>query len=146
MTTSLRDIAHDVQRDNPHLGSKTGVEQTLKAAFDVILERVAKGDQVTIRGFGAFHAKMFSGRTLSSPLMKGGSIQFSDQLVLRFRQSQSAKQNINEIAAAQPKKTSKKGTAKSKANGKKGAAKASAKKKSNKKGAAKKAASKGASA
>ncbi len=109
---TLRDIAHDVQRDNPHLGSKADVEHMAKAFFDIVLERVAKGAKVSIRGFGAFEAKLFKGRTLSSPLMKGGTIEFKDQLVLRFRQSQSAKVKINEINAAIPKK------AKAKDNGK----------------------------
>ena len=101
---TLRDIAHDVQRDNPTLGSKADVEHLAKEIFSIILERVAKGDKVNVRGFGAFEAKMFKGRTLSSPLMKGGSINFRDQLVLRFRQSQSAKHKINEISDALPKK------------------------------------------
>ncbi len=104
---TTRDIAHDVQRDNPHLGSKADVEQMAKAFFEIVLERVAKGGKVNIRGFGAFEAKMFKGRTLASPLMKGGTIEFKDQLVLRFRQSQGAKRVINEIAASIPKKTKK---------------------------------------
>jgi len=109
--TSIRDIAHDVQRDDPHFGSKADVENVLKSAFDIILERVAKGDNVTVRGFGTFAAKLFKGRTLSSPLMKGGSIEFGDQLVLRFRQSASAKQRINEIVAKGKNGASKKGCA-----------------------------------
>jgi len=97
--TTIRDIAHDVQRDNPHLGSKSDVEHLIKEVFGVILERCAKGDNVKVRGFGVFAASNFKGRTLRSPLMKGGLIEFADQLVLRFRQSQSAKGKINEIAA-----------------------------------------------
>lgn len=136
MTTGIKDIAHDVQRDQPHLGSKADVENTLKSAFGVILERVAKGDTVTIRGFGTFHAKVFKGRTLKSPLMEGGSVDFGDSLVLRFRQSLQAKKTINDIAGEAPAK------AKPKANGKSKAKKASAKKASTKKSKAKKPAKK----
>jgi len=95
---ALRDIAHDVQKDNPHLGSKTDIEQVLKATFETILRRVSIGEPVGIRGFGTFVAAIFKGRTLQSPLMKGGSVKFEDQLVFRFRQSQSAKNRINDMS------------------------------------------------
>lgn len=95
---TLRDIAHDVQRDNPHLGNKADVEAMARALFEVIVERTAKGGVVAVRGFGTFEAKVFKGRTLNSPLMKGGKVSFPDALVLRFRQSPAAKKMINEIA------------------------------------------------
>lgn len=107
MTKRIRDIAHDVQRDNPHIGSKADVENVLKSAFSVILERVANGDVVIVQGFGTFQAKVHKGRTLNSPLMKGGSIKFGDQLVLRFRQAASAKAVINQIDKAKAKSNGK---------------------------------------
>lgn len=109
--TNLKEIAHDVQRDNPHLGSRADVEHLLKCALRVIVERVATGHAVKLRQFGVFEASVFKGRTLKSPLMKdrGGSIDFKDQLVLRFRQSQAAKHLINEIASVSPKKRKAKG-------------------------------------
>jgi nucleoid DNA-binding protein len=97
--TNVTDLAHDVHRDNHHLGlSKADVETLLRSGFEQILSRVAAGETVEVRGFGVFSSKVFPGRTLSSPLMKGGSIDFPDQLVLRFRQSQQAKKAINSLA------------------------------------------------
>jgi len=143
--TNLKDIAHDVQRDNPHLGSRADVEHLLKCCLNVMLERVAAGGQVKLRGFGVFEAKTFKGRTLKSPLMDDGEIEFPDQLVLRFRQSQAAKSLINETAAnlRQPSK-SKKAAAKKAAPKKadKKADKKAAKKAAPKKPAAKKSAAK----
>jgi nucleoid DNA-binding protein len=141
--TNLKDIAHDVQRDNPHLGSKADVEHLLKCSFAVMLERVAAGGQLKLRGFGVFEAKTFKGRTLKSPLMEdqGGEIEFPDQLVLRFRQSQAAKKLINETAASFKQPSKKKAAAKKdtkKAAAKKDTKKAAAKKPATKKAAAKK--------
>lgn len=135
-TTNLKDIAHDVQRDNPHLGSRADVEHLLKCSLNIILERVAHGHQVKFRGFGVFEASLFKGRKLTSPLMKdqGGAVEFPDQLVLRFRQSQSAKAVINKLHDEMPKKKA----SKAKADDGKEGEKPSAKKGAAKKGAAKK--------
>ncbi len=99
---TAKDIAHDLKRDNPHMGNKSDLEHMVKEMFKIILEHAAKGNKVQIRGFGTFSTSIFKGRTLKSPLMKGGVIDFKDQLVLRFRQSQSAKIAANEIAAKAP--------------------------------------------
>ncbi|MGW8177328.1 MAG: HU family DNA-binding protein [bacterium] len=137
-TTNLKDIAHDVQRDNPHLGSRADVEHLLKCSLNIILERVAHGHQVKFRGFGVFEASLFKGRKLTSPLMKdqGGAVEFPDQLVLRFRQSQSAKAVINKLHDEMPKKKASKaddGKEGEKPPAKKGAAKKGAAKKDTKK-------------
>lgn len=110
MTKGLNvdDIAHDVHRDLHHLGLTKGAsEEILRGVFAAIKQRVASGEAVNVRGFGVFEAKLFKGRTLNSPLVKGGSIDFGDQLVLRFRQSPAAKREINEIANAKGKKAAK---------------------------------------
>lgn len=102
------DIAHDIHRDLHHLSlTKGACEEIVRGVFAAIKQRVASGEAVNIRGFGVFEAKVFAGRTLNSPLVKGGSIDFADQLVLRFRQSQAAKREINEIAGAKGKKAAK---------------------------------------
>jgi len=109
------DIAHDIHRDLYHLSlTKGACEEIVRGVFAAIKGRLAAQEAVNIRGFGVFEAKVFKGRTLNSPLVKGGSIDFADQLVLRFRQSQTAKREINEIAkaAAKGKKAAAKGKAK----------------------------------
>lgn len=102
MSINVKDIAHDVARDNPTLGDKAALEQAISSAFGVILERVAKGEEVHIHRFGSFKASLFKGRTLNSPLMKDGTVTFADQLVLRFHQAPVAKRRINELASALP--------------------------------------------
>lgn len=116
---SYKDIAHDLLRDNPHLKlSKADGEHVIISTFGLITERVATGASVRVRGFGTFEAKMMKGRQVKSPLMKNGSIKFGDQLVLRFRQSQTAKKAINELAAKHKKAANKSArAAKSESNG-----------------------------
>lgn len=105
---NIKDIAHDVARDNPDLGDKSALERALASAFGIILERVASGENVHIHKFGSFKTQLFKGRTLNSPLMSGGSVVIKDQFVLRFHQAPVAKRKINELCAAgkAPKKSS----------------------------------------
>jgi nucleoid DNA-binding protein len=94
--SNLKDVAHYVHRDHPTV-SRGVIESILSDAFQVILEFAAIGDQVKISKFGTFKASYFKGRTLVTPLMEGGSIEFKDQLVLRFKQASKAKQIVNTV-------------------------------------------------
>lgn len=94
--SNLKDIAHYVHRGHNEV-SRTKVEEILTDAFQVILEFASMGDKVKISKFGTFKASFFKGRTLMTPLMEGGSIDFKDQLVLRFKQASKAKKIINEL-------------------------------------------------
>lgn len=97
---NIDDIAHDTHRDLHHLSVGKGAsEEFTRGVFDSILKRLATGEPVTIRGFGVFEAKVFKGRKLNTPLMKGGGVTFEDQLVIRFRQSQAGKAAVNAMAA-----------------------------------------------
>lgn len=95
---SVTDIVHDLHTNlHRHGLTKPVLDETVRATFDAILKRVSRGEPVNVRNFGTFEAKMFKGRELNTPLMKEQII-FPDQLVLRFKQSVTAKQQINSMS------------------------------------------------
>ena len=77
-----------------HCGRKTYTDRVLSRFFQVILDRVAKGETVHIKNFGTFEAKELKGRKYKKPL-NNRTDGFEDQLVLRFRQSLNAKNYLN---------------------------------------------------
>lgn len=82
-------------------GSKLKPEQ-VRAVFDDIVARVARGEEVKVQGFGTFKRKMHKGRTLKSPLLDGGEVEYPDSYVLKFHQSPIAKTTLNVAAAKDP--------------------------------------------
>jgi integration host factor subunit beta len=68
--------------------------------FDVILRLVAKGERVTIRGFGAFERKVHKGRTQITPIVKDGSVTYPDRFLLKFRPGATAKERFNRKATS----------------------------------------------
>lgn len=47
--------------------TKKGAEEALNVILDEIMRSVAKGEKVTIHGFGTFFAKRMQGRTVKIP-------------------------------------------------------------------------------
>ncbi len=108
---------------DPETGRKIHTNEVLDRFFEIILEKVAAGERVHIKGFGSFSMKLYKGRTLNSPLMEGGEVTFNDQQTLRFSQSSLAKAKLNELAPPEgKKKKSKKSSKKGKKSTKKPAA------------------------
>ncbi len=137
-TLRLKDIAHDVSRDNPGLKvAKETLETLLASAFKVIVERTASGERVHIMNFGSFKTSTYKGRSITSPMLGGQTVEFGDRQVLRFHMAPNAKEMIAKIVgsseepAPKPKKKAKQESAPEPAPAKKAAA--SAKKKSKKK-------------
>jgi DNA-binding protein HU-beta len=107
----------------------------VEEVFEQVLRMVADGQTVRIKGFGAFERKLYAGRTLTTPAVNDGkAITFPDSFVLRFRQSQVAKQRINAAAKKGKKADGKKGKTVKKASAKKATKKAASKKAASKKG------------
>lgn len=79
------------------IAKSIGVKQeVVNDVFQEIMKRVDAGEEVRIKGFGAFKGKIYPGRTLQSPTVNDGKpIKFGDSVTLKFRQSQLAKQRLN---------------------------------------------------
>lgn len=75
---------------------KISTDAAFDELWDRVIERLKGGEKVAVRGFGTFQAKLLKGRTLSSPLLEGGTGSFDDRLVIRFHASTQAKAKINE--------------------------------------------------
>lgn len=76
-------------------GRKINTLAALMKFFDVIIDLCRAGEEVRVKNFGIFHSKITKGRTLISPLLKDGQIDFDDVKTLRFRQSQGGKDKLN---------------------------------------------------
>lgn len=99
--------------------------------FEEILARVGQGEQIRIKGFGTFQARVYPGRTLTSPKVNDGKpIAFGDSVTLKFRQAQTAKQRLNRKGASP--KALEKGAEKAATKAAKKAAKVASKGKLNK--------------
>jgi len=91
---NLRYISEHVQRMNLKVDIEI-IEHILQSGLNVILERIAIGETISIKRFGVFSSTISKGRKLKSPLLKNGEVSYDDSLVIRFRQSLKAKELVN---------------------------------------------------
>jgi integration host factor subunit beta len=59
-------LIHRISSRNPHLYQRD-VERVLKAILNQIIEALARGDRVELRGFGVFSTKLRKARTGRNP-------------------------------------------------------------------------------
>jgi len=79
----------------PHCGKKFGTTRVIARFFRLVANYCQHGERVILKDFGTFFCKTHKGRTLKTPLMKGGKVTFKDSLVLTFKQSSVIKDVIN---------------------------------------------------
>ena len=91
---------------------RTQVESVLKATLDNIVESVARGDAVTLTGFGTFERRERSARTGRNP-QTGDTIKIKASRVPAFRAGSEFRSVVNGAAkkGAAKKSTAKKSTA-----------------------------------
>lgn len=94
-------------------GKSFNTSAAIEKFFALIVQKCLEGETVRIKDFGTFRSTIYKGRTLKSPLLKGGSIAFDDKKVLRFHQSTVAKKVMNgEASEVAPAKKAAKASAK----------------------------------
>jgi len=89
----------------------------IQKTFEVMLELLTKSTELRVHKFGTFKRKLMKGRTITSPVLEGGSITYGDKWVLNFSAHASAKQWLNAklpIEAPEKPKAKKSGTKKPK--------------------------------
>ena len=121
-------------------GSKKAASDAIEAFLDVVAGAVAKGDKVSITGFGTFSKSDRPARTGRNP-QTGEAVKIKATSVPKFKAGADFKAVVSGKKKAAAKPAAKKAAAKKPA-AKKAAAKPAAKKPAAKKPAAKKAASK----
>ncbi len=90
------DIIKKIGDDNPHL-FKRDVERILDTVFKKIIDAMAQGQRVELRGFGVFSAKKYEPRTGRNP-RTGESVEVEGKCLPRFKTGKPLLDRLNERA------------------------------------------------
>lgn len=82
-----------IAEENPHLFQRD-VEKIVGTIFDEIIEAMARGDRVELRGFGAFSVKQRDARTGRNP-RTGDSVEVDQKHVPFFKTGKLLRDRLN---------------------------------------------------
>jgi integration host factor subunit beta len=91
------ELIQRISSRNPHLYQRD-VEKVVNAILDQIIEALARGDRVELRGFGAFSAKLRGARTGRNP-RTGVVVSVGQKAVAFFKTGKEMRKRINRKAA-----------------------------------------------
>jgi integration host factor subunit beta len=83
-----------IAEENPHLFQRD-VEKIVNTIFDEIIEAMARGDRVELRGFGAFSVKKRDARTGRNP-RTGEAVDVEEKHVPFFKTGKLLRDRLNE--------------------------------------------------
>lgn len=83
-----------IAEENPHLYQRD-VERIVNTVFDEIVEAMARGDRVELRGFGAFSVKKRDARTGRNP-RTGEAVDVEEKAVPFFKAGKLLRDRLNE--------------------------------------------------
>jgi integration host factor subunit beta len=95
-------LIQKLSTSNPHLFHKD-VERIVNVILDEIIDAMAKGNRVELRGFGAFTVKHRAPRQGRNP-RTGTSVSVSEKFVPFFKTGKELRQRINKTAVIPGKK------------------------------------------
>ncbi len=87
------ELIQKIADDNPHLYQRD-VERIVNAIFEEIIEAMARGDRVELRGFGAFSVKKRDARLGRNP-RTGESVQVDEKHVPFFKTGKLLRDRLN---------------------------------------------------
>jgi integration host factor subunit beta len=87
-----------IAEENPHLYQRD-VEKIVNTIFDEIVEAMARGDRVELRGFGAFSVKKRDARTGRNP-RTGEAVEVEEKHVPFFKTGKLLRDRLNEDGPA----------------------------------------------
>jgi len=87
-----------VAEENPHLYQRD-VERIVNTIFEEIIEAMARGDRVELRGFGAFSVKKRDARTGRNP-RTGEAVHVGEKHVPFFKTGKLLRDRLNETTDA----------------------------------------------
>lgn len=87
------ELIQKIADENPHLYQRD-VERIVNTIFDEIIEAMAQGDRVELRGFGAFSVKKRDARTGRNP-RTGESVQVDEKHVPFFKTGKLLRDRLN---------------------------------------------------
>ena len=88
------ELIQKIADDNPHLYQRD-VERIVNTIFEEIIEAMAKGDRVELRGFGAFSVKKRDARMGRNP-RTGESVPVDEKRVPFFKTGKLLRDRLNE--------------------------------------------------
>jgi integration host factor subunit beta len=89
-------LIQKISTNNPHLFHKD-VERIVNVILDEIIDALARGDRVELRGFGAFTVKHRQPRVGRNP-RTGSSVEVSEKFVPFFKTGKELRERINKNA------------------------------------------------
>ncbi len=87
------ELVQKLAEENPHLYQRD-VERIVAAIFDEIIEAMARGDRVELRGFGAFSVKRRDARTGRNP-RTGETVSVEEKHVPFFKAGKLLRDRLN---------------------------------------------------
>ncbi|TFL18733.1 integration host factor subunit beta [Jannaschia formosa] len=88
------ELIQKVAEENPHLYQRD-VERIVTTIFDEIVEALAQGDRVELRGFGAFSVKHRDARTGRNP-RTGAAVEVEEKHVPFFKAGKLLRDRLND--------------------------------------------------
>lgn len=87
------ELVQKLAEENPHLYQRD-VERIVAAIFDEIIEAMARGDRVELRGFGAFSVKKRDARVGRNP-RTGETVSVDEKHVPFFKAGKLLRERLN---------------------------------------------------
>ena len=87
------ELIQKIADENPHLYQRD-VERLVATIFDEIIDAMARGDRVELRGFGAFSVKQRDARTGRNP-RTGETVQVEEKHVPFFKTGKLLRDRLN---------------------------------------------------
>lgn len=87
------ELVQKIADENPHLYQRD-VERIVSTIFDEIIEAMARGDRVELRGFGAFSVKKRDARTGRNP-RTGERVEVEEKHVPFFKTGKLLRDRLN---------------------------------------------------
>ena len=87
------ELIQKIAEENPHLYQRD-VERIVNTIFDEIVEAMARGDRVELRGFGAFSVKRRDARVGRNP-RTGASVDVEEKHVPFFKTGKLLRDRLN---------------------------------------------------
>ena len=87
------ELIQKIAEENPHLYQRD-VERIVNTIFEEIIDAMAKGDRVELRGFGAFSVKKRDGRVGRNP-RTGESVDVAEKHVPFFKTGKLLRDRLN---------------------------------------------------
>ena len=88
------ELINKIAAVNPHLYHKD-VERIVNVVFDEIVEALARGERVELRGFGAFTVKHRAPRIGRNP-RTGATVEVDEKFVPFFKTGKELRERLNE--------------------------------------------------